>query len=166
MTALDSILVLFLVVMTMATWYSLYLLRSRSLSPPSPTPTSMPEKPSEALIEKMMEMMRTERSEDRRLMETLVLGREVTSEPSTMSSLTLPMEFDYDSTPLPPGIEAVMSREAEEDLLEAGRRERDALLAKRQELEAEVLSRMAQGQSETSSPGPWLATEDESGLPT
>ena len=114
------------------------------------------------MVTMMMETMREEARENRKLMETLMLGRESTTspsdEPSLMPTLT---EFDYDSTPLSPGIEAQISREAEEDLLEAGRRERDALLLRMQEVEAERLREMAQDASEASLPAPWRTGEEE-----
>lgn len=64
--------------------------------------------------------------------------------------------YDYDSTPLSPGIEQVEQREAEEALLEASLRERRVWQDRMSEvarLEAEKLSILAD--LEIQSPGPW-----------
>jgi hypothetical protein len=79
-----------------------------------------------------------------------------------MSSTKLPTTFDYDSTPLSPGIEAVMSREAEEDLQEALMRERAEYQQRIMELERENLARLDRQEVEDSSPGPWSAPEESS----
>jgi hypothetical protein len=69
--------------------------------------------------------------------------------------------FDYDSTPLSPGIEAVLEREAEET--EEGRllRERAVFQERLAELQAEELRRQSQNGSADSSPGPWSGSEEQ-----
>jgi hypothetical protein len=100
------------------------------------------------------------------MMETLMVGRpEQTQPPSIPFSGEEPTSFDYDSTPLSPGIEAVISRELEEDQQEVLMKERAALQKRMAELQAEELHQMAQNGSADSSPGPWLVPPDESVSP-
>jgi hypothetical protein len=153
-----------LFLMTMAILGFLLLWQSRSSSSPSPTPTSTPEKPasSDDPMLKVMEMMM-------KMMETMVVGREPTpapGPPSPTSYPEMPTTFDYDSTPLSPGIEAVLGREEEEDQQVVLLRERAALQARMAELQVEEMRRMERNGSEDSLPGPWSGRPEQSQNPT
>jgi len=159
-----------LLLMTTACCVYLLLPRNRSLKMHSPTRTSTPSKPSEVdpLLELTREMMATMREENqgtRTLMENLMLGRGQSStfprdESSTLSPTELGI-YDPDSTPLSPGIEAIMERETEEDQLELSMRQRaelqDMLREKAAELHALQLT--DQSTSEDFSPEPWSVPE-------
>lgn len=156
-----------LLVLTASVGY-LLLRPSPSSTTPSPTPTSTPPTPSDPLLEmtKMMMMtMAKESAENRKLMETMMLGRE---QPPTEPQLSTfsnepPMAYDPDSTPLAPGIEAILAREVEEDEQLRLMKERAALQARMQELilQQEKLER----EPEDSLPGPWSVPEAELDLP-
>jgi hypothetical protein len=146
-------------------------LRSRLLKTPSPTPTSLPPMPKEEPMVQMMQMMtrmmETSQRENRELLEMVMFGKEMPpSTNSTISSPEQPSTYDPESTPLSPGIEAVISREMEEDQEDRSRTERAALQQRLAELQAEELSRMAQNGSEDSLPGPWSRTPEESDTQT
>ncbi|MDA4132783.1 MAG: hypothetical protein OK454_06630, partial [Thaumarchaeota archaeon] len=90
--------------------------------------------------------------------EALILGREAPSESSNGQppSWQMPQTvYDAESTPLSPGIEAVMMRESEEDQLAVSLRERAALQERMRELQEEE-NRQAQRTSEDSSQEPWF----------
>jgi len=164
---LALILLASLYVMTTAVFTYLLLRESRSSKNPSPTPISMPPMPSEdptlTMVRMMTTTMQNMAKENRELMETLMLGRTQTSQPA--SSMSLPEEptsYDYDSTPLSPGIEAVISRELEEDQQEVFLKERAALQLRLAELQAEEMSKLAQEGAADSLPGPWMAQAAES----
>ena len=155
---------------TMGFCVFLLLGKNRSSKNPSPTPTSMPPMPSAdpmtQIVQMMTRMMEQTAKENRSLMETLMLGRE---QPSTNSTTLLPEQpttYEYDSTPLSPGIENVLAREMEEDQDAALMRERAVLQQRLAELQAEEMSKMAQNGSEDSLPGPWSQTQGESSTPT
>lgn len=99
----------------------------------------------------MTESMQTMRE----LVVDLTQGRE--SQRPTGTPETLPtysekqIEYDYDSTPLSPGIEAILEREEEET-------EQHRLLREREELQRELIEKQALLDRETlpdQSPGPW-----------
>jgi hypothetical protein len=159
------ILLLFLCVVLTGALLFLLLLRSPSSKTPSPTPTSTPPTPSVdptmVLATTMVEMMQKESQATRTLMETLMLGREPTtsSETSTPFSPEQATTWDYDQTPLAPGIEATLEREAEEDVLLPLLREREESQRRIAELQEEIARNQARSESEDSSPGPWVVPE-------
>ncbi len=169
----DQVLILLasLLLIAMVALFYLLLKGSRLLTRDSPTVTSTQPTPSDPLVEMMKlmtTMMREEGKENRSLMELMMLGRPVTeteTESSTFSK-PQPMEFDYDSTPLSPGIEAVMERELEEDQQEVLMRERIALQERMRELQAEEMRLKGHVESADSSPGPWSEPEARSESPT
>jgi hypothetical protein len=135
----------------------LLLWRNLSSRTPSPTPTSTPEKPdsSEAPMVEVMKMMT-------KLVETMVVGREPTeSQISQISLPEMPTTFDYDSTPLSPGIEAQMEREMAENEEAVLLKERAVWQKRLAELQAEEMTRQAQNGSEDSLPGPWSGPREE-----
>lgn len=169
----DTALILagFLLLILMGLLAYLALTPSRLSKPPTPTPTSTPSTPSETveLAKLMMTMMQDQAKENRHLMETLMLGREQveTTTPPSSTSLSEPLTtFDYDSTPLSPGIEAVLDREVEEDQQALLLRERRVLQERLSTLQEEELKMMALNGSEDSLPGPWSEPEEPSESPT
>ena len=76
------------------------------------------------------------------------------------SSMPQPTMFDYDSGPLSPGIEAVISRETEEDQLAVLLRERAASQARIRELVEEENAMRDRSRSAEDSPGPWSEQEE------
>lgn len=137
------------------------LLRTSRMSrpsspPPSTSPTPISDEVWISTMRTMMEMMGSSQRETRELVTALVLGREpprqtserATDETPSESSLT----WDYDQTPLAPGIEMVLEREAKEEELRAGMRERAGLQQRLSQLQEEW---MASQTAETLSPGPW-----------
>ena len=109
---------------------------SPSSTPSSPTPSTTP---TPASADPLLELMRTTLqttarmteialSEMRELAVTLMQGRPSPSQ--STSELQVPEQqtsYDYDSTPLPPGIEAVLVREENESAQAALMRERREL---------------------------------------
>lgn len=103
----------------------------------------------------MMETMAKMHSDSMKLVVDLTQGRE---SPQTNGSQetwpTLnerPSEYDYDSTPLSPGIEAVLAREEHET-------EQARLLREREELQRTLIEKQSELERlnlEQSSPGPW-----------
>lgn len=98
----------------------------------------------------MKEIYETQAKETRELVVTILQGRVPTGPP-----VTLPIEsesstrFDDDwgnSGPLPPGIEAILDREAEESQLRALQQQRLDYQQRIQDLEAERLTQMAADQ--------------------
>jgi hypothetical protein len=122
------ILVASLSLATMALCVYLLPRGNHSLKKGSPTPTTTPGVDTSVVMTTMREMTESWMKETRELVTQLVLGREQprpTGERETLpTSSENPNPFDYDSTPLSPGIEAVLARELEEDRLSALRRER------------------------------------------
>ena len=170
-------LVQFLVVLVVAilltgvTVFGLILRERSHLSTPiSPTPTStplMPSDPSMEMAKMMMEMAERQMTQTAKLMETMMVGREPTPESPLPTSLTSqPTMFDYESTPLSPGIEGVISREVEEDQLAASMRERRALQERMAELQAEEQRLSGQSTLDDLSPGPWQSPTSDTGSPT
>lgn len=156
--------------MTTASCIFLFLRRNPLSKTPSPTPTSMPPMPLEdpmvRVVQMMTRTMEATAKENRDLMETLLLGREQPLTPSTTLSLPEQREYDFEQTPLSPGIESVLQREMEETEEDRSRTERAALQKRLAELQAEELQRMARNGSADSLPGPWSATPDGSDSPT
>lgn len=122
----------------------------------TPTPTS-----DDSAATLLASMMR----ETRALVLDLVQGR---AQPPPTGPQETPLieserqiTYDYDSTPLPPGIVAVEEREQQEAQLEASLRERRAWQeriaeARRKETEAALMV----ADLEASSPGPWNGSGD------
>jgi hypothetical protein len=158
------ILLASLSLVTMGCCAFLLLQKSRSSKTPSPTATSMPPMPLADPMVQMMQMltrtMAEESTRNKEFLEKMILGppQIQTSTPSTPSLDEVPTTYDYDSTPLPPGIEAVISRELEEDQQDRLQTERAVLQARLAELQAQEMS----NQAHDSSPGPWSQTQDES----
>lgn len=127
--------------------------QSPTSSSPTPTPTTRPEASSETTTTiQMMTMMRdifeTQAKETRELVVTILQGRVPTGPPVTMqieSASSTRSDDDWgNSGPLPPGIEAILDREAEESQLRALQRERLDYQQRIQDLEAQRLSQMAE----------------------
>lgn len=158
----------FLLLVTMG--FCIYLLRRESPSSrtPSPIPTLTPSTPSENPMLEAMRMLKETTTRNQDLLEQMILGPKTetsTSTPSTTLSNEEPPIYDYDSTPLSPGIEAVISRELEEDQQDRLMTERRVLQARMAELQSELNRNAAQNGAADSSPGPWSQTPEELGTP-
>lgn len=144
--------------------------RNHSSTRRSPTPTSTPSTPSvdptTELMTRMLTTMETQATENRRLLEIMMVGREPSPTPEDLPTFSRPqpMEYDYDSTPLSPGIEAVIAREVEEDQLAVLMRERIALQERMREIQADQERLTTQSTLDDSSPGPWHIPEAD--IPT
>ncbi len=148
----------------------LLLRQSPTSSPTSPTPSTPPtpiSAPPDStpfsteMWTSMMELMRSSLAEDRALVERLVLGREspptIYSSPPQQSWNEKPIGFDYDSTPLAPGIEAVLARETIEN-------EQSRLLKERADLQAKLREMATEADRlglEDFLPGPWQGSDDQ-----
>jgi hypothetical protein len=117
-----------------------YLCRtvSRMSKRDTPTPTTRQEDSTSEILTTMTSLMTTWAKEQRDLVTTLVLGRE---QPPPISPLAMPsmlngkaVAFDYDSTPLAPGMEAILERETEETEQARLARERTVLQNRANEL--------------------------------
>lgn len=166
-----SILGASLFVVTMVLFVCLFQLRNHLSTTPSPTPTSTPSTPSDPLLEltrMMMTTMQKESTENRRLVEVMMLGREIQpgplALPSSTNSIEVPSLYDPDSTALAPGIEAILAREVEEDEQLRLMKERAALQERLKELTLIQERQTNRDESEDSSPGPWSAQTTESDL--
>jgi|SRR5208282_497726 len=139
----------------MTVWIAVIVarVRSRSSTRRSPIPPTTPTPTSDTVV--MMETMAKMHSDSMKLVVDLTQGRE---SPQTNGSQetwpTLnerPSEYDYDSTPLSPGIEAVLAREEQET-------EQARLLREREELQRTLIEKQSELERlnlEQSSPGPW-----------
>ena len=135
-------------------------LKNRSLMRPSPTQSTTPTPTSDELVLKMMETMSKTYSESTKEMHQMVVdltqGRESASPTGTPETSPIwnerPIAFDYDSTPLSPGIEGVLAREEEES-------EQARLLRERDELQRQVMERQEEldrfDLEQSSESGPW-----------
>ena len=149
---------------------------SPSLTPSSPSPPTPPIPLSDILtmmgsmmmmcqttLETVTSMFQAERAETRQLVLDILQGRQVPliglTETTSMSSGES-LNFDYEQTPLPSGIEAVLERENQETQefqeLQHSMRQRQALLERMAESQAELDQSSA---SETSSVGPWTTSQ-------
>ena len=95
----------------------------------------------------------------RELASELTLGRESQQTNGTQETPPIwnakQIEYDYDSTPLSPGIEAILERESEET-------EQHRLLMEREELRERLVEKQAEMDRlnlESSSEGPWTPQE-------
>ena len=146
----------------MTTWVLLIAarLKSHSSTPPSPTPSTTPTPISEEVALKLMDSMAKTFSdqmrETRQMVVDLTQGRESQSQTGTPETWPMqsekPLAFDYDSTPLSAGIEAVLEREEMETEQARIRRERadlqEQLIEKQAELDQFNLEQSSQE-------GPW-----------
>lgn len=131
------------------------LIESHTSTPTSPTqPTKQTHSSDDLLtmMKMMSEMFRESQTQMRDMVLDILQGR--ATQPTSMQVIAptpneMPMNFDDDSIPLPPGIEAVMAREAEETQQQALLRERAALQERLAELTRE---RNLLYESEDSSP--------------
>lgn len=162
-TALATLGIVAICLIAMVVWLANIVVRgpSPSSTPPSPTPPTTPIPPSDTLATQMVttmaETMRETISEMRGMVVDMTQGR--SQQPTTTPEMQ-PMSngnslvFDYDSTPLPPGIEAVIEREETET--EQGRllRERDELQRALRLKQEEMLHFTSQD----SSSEPWMTS--------
>jgi hypothetical protein len=157
MTTLLTVLIVMacLWAMTLATLAFVLRLRSRSSTPPSPTPPTTPTPTSVDPVSTMAKMAADSMETMRQMALDLTQGRESlqpTTTPETSQTWSeKPIGFDYDSTPLSPGIEAVLAREEEET-------EQHRLLREREELQALLVEKQTEMDRlglEDSSEGPW-----------
>jgi hypothetical protein len=103
-----------------------------------------------------LEAMTKESEATRRMVIDMTQGRESQSPISTPETWPTPNErlsaFDYDSTPLSPGIEAVIEREESET-------EQARILREREELQELLIEKQAEMDrltlEQSSDPGPW-----------
>ena len=161
-----AILLAVLCGMTMATCVFLLRTRSHSSTPSSPTPSTTPTNPSADFVTLMTTMLTTMRStseasarETRELVTELVLGRPQPTGTQEMLPISnaSPVTYDYESTPLSPGIQAQIDREADEN-------EQDRLQRERQELMSSIAEKTAQLGLMNGSPdsdGRWVPNQSE-----
>ena len=137
-------------------------LKSRSSTPPSPTPPTTPTPTSPDVVAVMAKMMADTTRQMREMALGLTLGRESPSPNGQQETEPIwngkQIEYDYDSTPLSPGIEAVLERENEET-------EQARLLREREELQRALIETQREWErsqlSDQSNPGPWIATSED-----
>ena len=121
-------------------------LRNRSSTRRSPTQSTTPTPTSDDLALKMMttalDAMKHESEQTRLMALDLTQGRESANQNGPTEIWPTPSEkqivYDYDSTPLSPGIEAVLAREDSESQHEATLRERALLQEQMMEAQAKL----------------------------
>jgi hypothetical protein len=146
--------------MVVATLLIVVRLRNRLSTPRSPTQSTTPTPTSDELVYKMMETMKAAYTDSTREMHEMVVdltqGRESQSPSGQPEILLTPNErlsdYDYDSTPLSPGIEAVIERESQETEQLRIAREREELQRQLMEAQAELDRFDLESSSES---GPW-----------
>jgi hypothetical protein len=147
----------------------LLLRKSPSSTTPSPTPFStLPTLSVDPMLE-AMKMIQTTTTRSQELLELMIVGpkTETSTSPTSVPSLNEELtSYDYDSTPLSPGIEGVISRELEEDQQDRLMTERRVLQTRLAELQEEENRRLAQTGAADGSPGPWSQTPEQFGTPT
>lgn len=141
-------------------------LRNRTSIPPSPTPPTTPTPVSDTSPTQMMtilaETFRASLSEMREMVVDMTQGR--VSQRMNGERVTLPtpnessIDYDDDSIPTHPGIEAVLAREANETELARLAREREELQRELMDKQDEMLRL----QSDDSSGQPWNREATES----
>ena len=146
-TTLITILVVMACLWAMTCWalFVVARVRNRSSTRRSPTPNTTPTPTSDDLATKMIETMAKTQTDSIREMRQMVVdltqGRESPSPNGERATAPMPIErpltFDYDSTPLSAGIEAVLAREAEET-------EQARLLREREELQALLIEKQTE----------------------
>lgn len=88
----------------------------------------------------MSEMFAQERRETREMVLDILQGRATTTSQQVILPMPNEQPTSYDDGPLPPGIEAVMAREAEETLQVPLLAERRALQERLAELQTEMMN--------------------------
>ena len=168
MNTLLTILIVLACLIAMTMWGLIIVarLKSRSSTRPSPTqsttPTLISEEVALRLLDSASKAFSEQMRETRQMVVDLTQGRESASQtgmPETSPTWNeRPIAFDYDSTPLSAGIEAVLEREEMETAQARILREREEL----QERLIEKQNELDRLQSETSSedPGPWSNGSD------
>ncbi len=167
MSTFWTILIVLAAATAMTTWVLVIAahFKSRSSTPPSPTPSTTPTPISEEVALKLMDSMTKAFSEQmretRQMVVDLTQGRESQSPTGTQETWPTqserPIAFDYDSTPLSAGIEAVLEREEMETAQARILREREELQERLIETQAEM-DRLRLEQS--SQEGPWSNGSD------
>jgi uncharacterized membrane protein YccC len=146
----------------MLIWMGVLLarLKSRTSTPPSPTPSTTPTLISEEVVLKIVDSMAKvsaeQMKETRQMVVDLTQGRESQSQTGTPETWPTqserPIAFDYDSTPLSAGIEAVLEREEMET-------EQARILREREELQERLIEKQAEVDrlrlEQSSQEGPW-----------
>lgn len=143
-------------------WLGVGLARLKSLTstPPSPirngTATQISEEVALKLMDSMAKTFTTQMEQTRQMVVDLTQGRESQSPTGTQETWPTqnerPPVFDYDSTPLSPGIEAVLAREETET-------EQARILREREELQEQLIEKQAELDrsrlEQSSQEGPW-----------
>ena len=116
-------------------------------------------------------MMESQKDQTKEILETwkiAMVGRPSNGQSPEPPQYSMPQqtEFDYDSGPLSLGIEAVISRETEEDQLAVLLRERAVYQERMKELIDEQNATADQSRSAEDSPGPWSEQRERSENPT
>lgn len=167
MNALLTVLIVMACLLAMAIWMLLIAarLKSHSSSRPSPTqsttPTPTSDDPALALMKAMNEAWSKQMEQTRQMVVDLTQGRESQRPTGTPETWPMPSEklldFDYDSTPLSPGIEAVLEREENET-------EQARILREREELQEQLIEKQAEMDrlhlEQSSQEGPWSSNGD------
>lgn len=104
-----------------------------------------------------IEAMSRQMEETRRMVTDLVVGpaQRTGQQETRPTSIERPKSYDSDSTPLDPGIEAVLRRESEETLEDSLLSERRHWQVKFAELEERNRELELETLREAGSPGPW-----------
>ena len=162
MTTLLAVLIVMACLWAATIWMLLGVLRlrNRSSTRRSPTQSTTPTPTSDAVALKMMETMaqsfEASTKEMRGLVVDLTQGRESQRTSGEVETPPILSEkqivYDYDSTPLSPGIEAVIAREDQET-------EQARILREREELQELLIEKQAEMDrltlEQSSDPGPW-----------
>ena len=173
MTTLLAVLIVMACLWAATIWMLLGVLRlrNRSSTRRSPTQSTTPTPTSDAVALKMMETMaqsfEASTKEMRGLVVDLTQGRESQRTSGEVETPPILSEkqivYDYDSTPLSPGIEAVIAREDQET-------EQARILREREELQRQLRERQAAldefDLSTQSESGPWNGAVGDHDTPT
>jgi len=162
-TTLVTVLIVMACLWAMTIWALLITarVRNRSSTRRSPTPSTTPTPTSDEVVSTMERMAKDSLTQMRELALDLTQGRESAQTNGTTETPPIwsvrQSEYDYDSTPLSPGIEAVLERELEETA-------QARLLREREELQRHLLEKQAEMDRLASEPslqqGPWNAVEE------
>lgn len=155
--------------MVVATLLIVARLKSRSSTNPSPTPSTTPTPTSDAsvqMLKMMSDFMKDTTTQFRETLVDLTQGRESPNQTGETETSPIWNErqivYDYDSTPLSAGIEAVLERENQETEQARILRERDALQRDYIEAQAKLESFDLETSSET---GPWNGSNPQHAKP-
>jgi hypothetical protein len=166
-TALLTVLIVMVCLAAMTIWILLIAVRlkNRSSTPPSPTQSTTPTPTSDEVALKMMETLNSawaqQMHETRQMAIELTQGRESPNQIGTQETWPMqserPIAFDYDSTPLSAGIEAVLEREDKET-------EQARILREREELQEQLIDKQVEldqfNLEQSSQEGPWSNGSD------